>query len=104
MLLNIQKSIMSIQKSFQMQINNKHLKEKFITIITINKLTALFLFDEFYSVTPANPRPPSYGCSFSPSLPLLVFVPPPIIFVQQLAIKSKQISTHKNMYLETDVK
>jgi hypothetical protein len=27
MLLNIQKSIMSIQKSFQMQINNKHLKE-----------------------------------------------------------------------------
>jgi hypothetical protein len=34
-----------------MQINNKHLKEKFITINTINKLTVLFLFDDFYSVT-----------------------------------------------------
>jgi hypothetical protein len=32
MLLNIQKSIMSNQKSFQMQINNKHLKRKLITI------------------------------------------------------------------------
>jgi hypothetical protein len=44
------KSIMSNQKSFQMQINNKHLKEKFITINTINKLTVLFLFDDFYSL------------------------------------------------------
>jgi hypothetical protein len=34
-----------------MQTNNKHLKENFITIITINKLTVLFLFDDFYSVT-----------------------------------------------------
>jgi hypothetical protein len=42
---------MSTQKSFQMQIINKHLKEKFITINTINKLTALSLFDDFYSVT-----------------------------------------------------
>jgi hypothetical protein len=30
------KSIMSKQKLFQMQINNKHLNEKCITIITIN--------------------------------------------------------------------
>jgi hypothetical protein len=42
---------MSNQKLFQMQINNKHLNEKFIIIITINKLTALFLFNGFYSVT-----------------------------------------------------
>jgi hypothetical protein len=38
-----------------MQINNKHLK-KFITIITINKLIVLFLFDDFYSVTAVPPR------------------------------------------------
>jgi hypothetical protein len=30
------KSITSKQKIFQMQINNKHLNENFITIITIN--------------------------------------------------------------------
>jgi hypothetical protein len=30
---------------------NQTLKRKFIIIITINKLTALFLFDDFYSVT-----------------------------------------------------
>ena len=30
-----------------MQIKIKHLKEKFITIITINKLNALFLVDGF---------------------------------------------------------
>jgi hypothetical protein len=36
MLLNIHKSVMSNQKLFQMQINNKHLNEKFITLITIN--------------------------------------------------------------------
>jgi hypothetical protein len=34
-----------------MQIKIKHLKEKFITIFTINKLNALFLVDGFYSVT-----------------------------------------------------
>jgi hypothetical protein len=44
------KPIMNNQKSFQMQIN-KTLKRKFITINTINKLTVLFLFDDFYSVT-----------------------------------------------------
>jgi hypothetical protein len=32
-----------------MQINNRHLK-KIIIINTINKLTVLFLFDDFYSV------------------------------------------------------
>jgi hypothetical protein len=42
---------MSNQKAFQMQINKKTLKRKFITINTINKLTVLFLFDDFYSVT-----------------------------------------------------
>jgi hypothetical protein len=41
---------MSNHKSFQMQINNRHLK-KIIIINTINKLTVLFLFDDFYSVT-----------------------------------------------------
>jgi hypothetical protein len=45
------KLIMSNQKAFQMQINKKTLKRKFITINTINKLTVLFLFDDFYSVT-----------------------------------------------------
>jgi hypothetical protein len=30
MLLNIQKSIISNQKSFQMEINNKHLKENLL--------------------------------------------------------------------------
>jgi hypothetical protein len=34
-----------------MQIKNKHLKEKFITIFTINNLNALFLVDGFGSVT-----------------------------------------------------
>jgi hypothetical protein len=34
-----------------MQIKIKHLKEKFITIFTINKLNALFLVDGFGSVT-----------------------------------------------------
>jgi hypothetical protein len=38
---------------------------------------------------PALPRPPS--CSS----PLLLLSQPPIIFVQKLAIKSKQISTYK---------
>jgi hypothetical protein len=33
------------------EINNKHFYEKFITINIINKLTALFLFNDFYSVT-----------------------------------------------------
>jgi hypothetical protein len=38
-------------------------------------------------------------------LPLLVLVPPPTIFVQQPAIKSKQLNTDKkNMYLETYAK
>ena len=32
-----------------MQINSKY--EKFIAIIIINKLTILFLFNDFYSVT-----------------------------------------------------
>jgi hypothetical protein len=41
---------MSNQKSFQMKLKIKHLR-KFIIIITINKLTALFLFNGFYSVT-----------------------------------------------------
>jgi hypothetical protein len=31
--------------------NDKYFNEKFITIITINKLIVLFLFDDFYSVT-----------------------------------------------------
>jgi hypothetical protein len=34
-----------------MQIKIKHLKEKFITIFTINKLNELFLVDGFGSVT-----------------------------------------------------
>jgi hypothetical protein len=34
-----------------MKIKIKHLKEKCITISTINKLNALFLVDGFYSVT-----------------------------------------------------
>jgi hypothetical protein len=34
-----------------MQIKIKYLKEKFITIFTINKLNVLFLVDGFYSVT-----------------------------------------------------
>jgi hypothetical protein len=34
-----------------MHIKIKHLKEKLITIFTINKLNALFLVDGFYSVT-----------------------------------------------------
>jgi hypothetical protein len=34
-----------------MQIKIKHLKEKFSTIFTINKLNALFLVDGFGSVT-----------------------------------------------------
>jgi hypothetical protein len=33
------------------EINKKRLNEKFITINTYNKQTALFLFDDFYSVT-----------------------------------------------------
>jgi competence protein ComGC len=37
-------------------------------------------------------------------LSLLVLIPLPTIFVQSLAIKSKQIRTYKNMYLETDAK
>jgi hypothetical protein len=42
---------------------------------------------------PAAPSPLSYGCSVL--LPLLVLIPSPTIFVQQSAIKSKQISTDK---------
>jgi hypothetical protein len=34
-----------------MQIKIKYLKEKFITIFTINKLNGLFLVDGSYSVT-----------------------------------------------------
>jgi hypothetical protein len=37
-------------------------------------------------------------------LPLLLLSQPSTIFVQQPAIKSKQISTHKKMYLKTDAK
>jgi hypothetical protein len=37
-------------------------------------------------------------------LPLLVLSQPPTIFVQQPAIKSKEISTYKKMYLETGAK
>jgi hypothetical protein len=33
------------------KINNQHFNEKFITINIINKLTALFLFNDFHSVT-----------------------------------------------------
>jgi hypothetical protein len=36
-----------------MQIKIKHLKGKFVTIFTINKLNALFLVDGFYIVTAA---------------------------------------------------
>jgi hypothetical protein len=39
-----------------MQIKIKHLKEKFITIFTINKLNALFLVDGFGSVTNLPPQ------------------------------------------------
>jgi hypothetical protein len=49
MIFAIQTSIMRNQKLFQ--INNKHFNRKFIVINTINKLTALFLFDDFDSVT-----------------------------------------------------
>jgi hypothetical protein len=49
---------------------------------------------------PALPRPPSYSSS-----PLLLLSQlPPTIFVQKPAIKSKQISTYKKMYLKTCVK
>jgi hypothetical protein len=34
-----------------MQIKNQTLERKFITIISINELNALFLVDGFYSVT-----------------------------------------------------
>jgi hypothetical protein len=38
-------------------------------------------------------------------LPLLLLSQlPPTIFVQKPVIKSKQISTYKNMYLKTDAK
>jgi hypothetical protein len=47
---------------------------------------------------PALPRPPS--CSS----PLLLLSQPPTIFVQKPAIKSKQISTYKKMYLKTGAK
>jgi hypothetical protein len=43
MIFKIQKSLMSNQKSFQMQT----LKRKFIIINIINKLTALYLFNDF---------------------------------------------------------
>jgi hypothetical protein len=46
---------------------------------------------------PALPRPPSYS---SPLLLLSQLLP--TIFVQKPAIKSKQISTYKKMYLKTD--
>jgi hypothetical protein len=49
-----------------MQIKIKHLKEKFITIITINKLNALVLVDGFYSVTKFDregEKFPSIDCS-----------------------------------------
>jgi hypothetical protein len=42
MLLNIQKINHAQSKIIPNEINNKHLNEKFIIIITINKLTALF--------------------------------------------------------------
>jgi hypothetical protein len=45
-----------------MQIKIKHLKEKFITLFTINNLNALFLVDGFGSVTPINtPNRPFQG-------------------------------------------
>jgi hypothetical protein len=47
---------------------------------------------------PALPRPPS--CSSSP----LLLSQPPTIFVQKPAIKSKQISIYKNMYLKIGAK
>ena len=49
---------------------------------------------------PALPRPPSY------SFPLLLLLSQllPTIFVQKPAIKSKQISTYKKMYLKTCAK
>jgi hypothetical protein len=47
---------------------------------------------------PALPHPSS--CSS----PLLLLNQPPTIFVQQPAIKSKQISTYKKMYLKIDAK
>jgi hypothetical protein len=39
------------KQNYSMKIKIKHLKEKCITISTINKLNALFLVDDFYSVT-----------------------------------------------------
>jgi hypothetical protein len=50
-----------------MQIKNQTLKRKFITIISINKLSILFLFDGFCSVTGSQePREKwarqSHGC------------------------------------------
>jgi hypothetical protein len=44
---------------------------------------------------PAAPPPPSYGCAGGP--PPRVLVPPPTIFVQQPAIKCKQLSTDKKI-------
>jgi hypothetical protein len=48
---------------------------------------------------PALPRPPSYS---SPLLLLSQLLP--TIFLQKTAIKSKQISTYKKMYLKTGAK
>jgi hypothetical protein len=52
----------------------------------------------------AAPPPPSYRWSSSPPLPLIVLglIPPPTIFVQSLAIKSKEISTYKK-YVFTNI-
>jgi hypothetical protein len=51
MLLNIQKSNHAQSKIIPNEINDKHFNEIFITINIINKLTTLFLFNGFYSVT-----------------------------------------------------
>jgi hypothetical protein len=45
------------------QIRIKHLKEKFITIFTINNLNVLFLVDGFGSVTLKKPLFTSYSIS-----------------------------------------
>jgi hypothetical protein len=43
MIFNIQKSIMSNQKSFQMQINNKHLKENLLSQIPLITNCIIFI-------------------------------------------------------------
>jgi hypothetical protein len=54
------------------------------------------------------PEAPPAACSASSAvlllLPLLLLSQPPTIFVQQPAIKSKQISTYKNMYFKIGAK